>query len=89
MKQCEGYPQVGCEKEATVDMLGYQLCDACADNWRTQGTAAADNKLAAAHEYIKLLEHALSSCRYMANARQSPPSEVFKSICEIADRVLS
>jgi hypothetical protein len=38
--QCEGYPETTCpfDAEAVYDMLGYQLCEACADNWRKAPT---------------------------------------------------
>ncbi len=40
MVQCEGFPQVGCPDSAaaTCDLLGYDLCDKCADNWRHMPT---------------------------------------------------
>lgn len=40
MNICEGFPQVGCpdNARATCDLLGYELCDKCADNWRKEPT---------------------------------------------------
>lgn len=60
---CEGFPQIGCTNDAAYDMLGWQLCERCADNWRNTGRTTApremrnDNQalrlqLAACHEAI-------------------------------------
>lgn len=59
MKSCEGFPQVGCPNAATVNLLGYELCDTCADKWRMHYTDTDINQLrkqlAAANEHIKTL----------------------------------
>lgn len=62
MTTCEGFPHVGCDRPATTDLLGWKLCDTCADHWRETGRATArdmreDNQslrlqLAACHEAI-------------------------------------
>ena len=64
MKNCEGFPTIECPDNAPAvyDMLGYQLCEKCAENWRTTPTREDEHtgaqivalrlQLATAHEAI-------------------------------------
>lgn len=56
-KRCEGFPEAACPDGAgaVYDMLGYQLCERCADQWRTadqQVRTELREQLASAHEAI-------------------------------------